>query len=126
MEYNGNWETIKKTKSTAVLIDKRLLEQYNDDREREDDMDISAYDKETGLPTDRSYLECGLPLDLQESVREMEKSWKILDGGEKDYHWDIVWCNLNADINAAEVEQRISSEQAWYLREKYLRIKRDE
>lgn len=89
------------------MIDTRLLEQYNDDRERKDNMGISTYDKETGLPTDRSYLECGHPLDLQESLREMEKSWKILDGGEKHYHSDIVWCNSNADINAARsIEER--------------------
>lgn len=47
-----------------------------------------------------------------------------MDSGKKDYHWDLNWCELNADINCAEVEQEISSEQAWYLREKYLRLQR--
>lgn len=54
----------------------------------------------------------------------MIASWKLVDNGKKDYHWDLNWSELNADINSAEVEQEISSEQAWYLREKYLRMKR--
>lgn len=44
--------------------------------------------------------------------------------GNKDYHWDMCWSELNADINSAEVGQEISTEQAWYLRENYLRMKR--
>jgi hypothetical protein len=54
----------------------------------------------------------------------MKASWEIIDRGEEDLHWDLCWCELNADINSAEVDQVISSEQAWYLREKYLRMKR--
>ncbi len=53
----------------------------------------------------------------------MIASWKIVDSGKKDLHWNIYWCKLNADINAAEVGQEISTEQAWYLRENYLRLK---
>lgn len=86
----------------------------------------TGYDRETGLPKSRDYLECGLPPYLKTSVENMTASWKKLDSGEEDLHWDLNWCELNADINAAEVEQEISSEQAWYLREKYLRMKRDD
>ena len=85
----------------------------------------AGYDQETGKPLDQSYLECGLPDDLQTSIQEMQKSWAIIDGGSRDPHWDIYWCNLNADINSAEVERIISPEQAWYLREKYLRMERE-
>lgn len=85
-----------------------------------------TYDEETGLPTDKRYMECGLPEYLKVSIENMQKAWAIEDAGGKDYHWDIAWCDLNADINYAEVEQLISSEQAWYLREKYLRMKREE
>lgn len=46
------------------------------------------------------------------------------DSGKVDLHWDLYWCELNADINFAEVEQQISTEQAEYLREKYLRMER--
>ncbi len=83
------------------------------------------YDPITGHPEDKSYLECGLPPFLKESIQKMQDSWDILDKGEKYLHWDIWWCNLNADINSCEVEHIISSEQAWYLREKYLRMERN-
>lgn len=86
--------------------------------------DRSRYDSETGLPKSKEYLECDLPTYLQASLETMIASWKRIDSGQKDYRWDLYWCELNADINAAEVEQEISAEQAWYLREKYLRMRR--
>ncbi len=82
------------------------------------------YNKETGLPNNKSYLECGLPEYLQISLDNMKKSWKAIDSGEQDIHWDLYWCELNADINSAETDKTISNEQAWYLREKYLRMER--
>lgn len=88
--------------------------------------DNQKYDDITGLPKNNKYLECDLPPYLQSSVNNMIASWKVIDNGKKDYHWDLYWSELNADINSAEVEQDISAEQAWYLREKYLRMKRDE
>ena len=90
------------------------------------DRNDHAYDEETGLPVNREYLEQGLPPYLQTSIKQMCASWAIEDSGKKDYHWDIAWNELNADINAAESGLEISSEQAWYLREKYLRMKRRE
>ena len=87
-------------------------------------MNLERFDKETGLPKDRNYLECGLPSYLQSSLENMIASWAVLDSGKTDLHWDVVWCELNADINSAEAGQEISSEQAWHLREKYLRMKR--
>ena len=86
----------------------------------------NCYDKETGLPTDDSYLECGLPQYLQDLLEKMKKSWAIIDRGEKDYCWDIYWCELNADINSAEVDNVISAKQAWHLRRKYLRMEANE
>lgn len=83
-------------------------------------------DPKTGLPENKSYLECGLPPYLQKSIESMKKSWEIVDSGKRDLHWDIYWCDLNADINSAEVDHVISSEQAWYLREKYLRMERSD
>lgn len=56
----------------------------------------------------------------------MIKSRKIIDSGGKDGFWDLYWRELNASINSAETDQYISSEQAWYSREKYLRIGRNE
>lgn len=83
-----------------------------------------CFDPKTGLPQKKEYLECGLPPYLQKSIESMKKSWEIVDSGKRDLHWDIYWCDLNADINSAEVDQIISPEQAWYLREKYLRMER--
>ncbi len=83
------------------------------------------YNAETGLPEDKSYLECGLPEYLKTSLANMKKSWDIEYSGQRDYHWDLYWGELNADINSAEIDKSISSEQAWYLREKYLRMERN-
>lgn len=83
------------------------------------------YDEATGLPKDDGYLEKNLPPYLQKSIDQMVKSWELVDKGKKNFHWDLDWCELYADINSAEVDQLISSEQAWYLREKYLRMKKE-
>lgn len=84
----------------------------------------APYDRDSGLPQNKDYLECGLPDFLQDSIQAMKQAWKKLDNGEEYYRWDCDYCELQSDINSAEVNQVISSEQAWYLREKYLRIKR--
>lgn len=86
----------------------------------------NMYDEKTGLPDDKSYLECGLPDWLQKSIDRMAEIWEQLDRGEENYRWDCYYCELQSDINVAEIEQIISSEQARYLREKYLRISRSD
>lgn len=86
--------------------------------------DKSIYDPETGLPTDPAYLECGLPEFLQTSLDRMKATWERLDAGIKDIRWDCDYCELQSDINVCEVCGLISEEQAWYLRENYLRIER--
>ena len=88
-------------------------------------IDTANYQKDNGLPKGEMRFEKGLPAYLQASVRAMEQSWSLVDSGKKDLHWDLNWCDLNADINSAETEQEISSEQAWYLRKKYLRMERE-
>lgn len=90
----------------------------------EEIMEMASPLDASGLPKDKSYLECGLPAFLQESLEAMKKAWNILDSGEKYLRWDCDYCNLQTDINIAEVGSLISTEQAWYLREKYLRIER--
>ncbi|MBP1572741.1 MAG: hypothetical protein J6A55_02925 [Oscillospiraceae bacterium] len=86
---------------------------------------MSEYD-ETGRPLDKSYLEQGLPPLLKESIEQMIKTWEIIDNGGKKSDWDCDYCELQSNINCAEVDQYITSEQAWYLREKYLRMERTE
>lgn len=78
------------------------------------------YDPETGLPNDQSYMECGLPLYLEESLEKMKKCLDKLNRGEEYYEWDCDIAELNSSINVAEVSEAISSDQAWYLRKKYL------
>lgn len=90
----------------------------------EEIMEMASPLDASGLPKDKSYLECGLPAFLQESLEAMKKAWNLLDNGEKYLRWDCDYCNLQSDINIAEVGSLISTEQAWYLKEKYLRIER--
>lgn len=86
---------------------------------------VGDYSVVTGLPNDTEYLERGLPPYLNESLKNMKASWARLEKGEKDLRWDLYWCELNADINSAEVDNVISHDQADYLREKYLRMGRN-
>ena len=69
--------------------------------------------------------EQNLPEFLQESIQAMVSAWNKLDRGEEYYLWDCDYCSLQSDINSAEVNRIISPEQAWYLREKYLRMERE-
>ena len=85
-------------------------------------IDTARYDRDTDLPKEESYLEKGLPPYLEKSLAAMKASWEKEDRGERDVHWDLYWCELNADINSAEVENSISHAQAGYLRKKYLRM----
>ena len=84
-------------------------------------IDNADYERDTGLPKDSAYLDKGHPEYLQISRDNMKKSWEIEDSGERDLHWDLYWCELNADINSAENDRVISTEQANYLRRVYLR-----
>lgn len=86
---------------------------------------VQRYDANTGLPLDKTYLELDLPIYLQESIKQMQKTWQDLDNGIKNSKYDLDWCELNADIGTAESNQEISETQAWYLREKYLRMERE-
>ncbi len=87
-------------------------------------MNNIEYDENTGLPKDKSYLECGLPSFLQESVEQMKVAWEKYEKGIPYMQLDCDFCELQSNINIAETEQLITPEQAWYLREKYLGIER--
>ena len=82
------------------------------------------YNKETGLPKDQAYLECGLPEYLQESINKMKEAWTLVDNGKTYLRWDCDYCALQSDINTAEMSNSITGDQAWYLRETYLRMER--
>ncbi|MBR1817031.1 MAG: hypothetical protein IJ763_10105 [Lachnospiraceae bacterium] len=83
-------------------------------------------DKKTGLPLDKSYMEYDLPPFLETSLNQMKETWKKLDLGIDCDDWDCDYCDLQSSINVAEVENLITSQQAWYLRERYLKIERRE
>ena len=109
----GRSEIERCSARTVQLLAKAL------DCSMEEIMELSEpYDSQTGLPKDQSYLECGLPSFLTESIDAMKSAWRKLDRGEKYLRWDCDYCNLQTDINNVEVNQMISPDQAWYLREK--------
>ncbi len=77
-------------------------------------------DIKTGKPIDKTYLELDLPEPLRYSLKKMKDTLKEIEKGNKTNDLDSNYCELQSDINAAEVENMISSEQAAYLRSKYL------
>ena len=66
-----------------------------------------------------NYFECGLPEWLSENIQNYEN-------GKDSSILDCLYCELQSDINVAEVEQIITSEQAWFLREKYLGLRKED
>ena len=74
------------------------------------------------LTTQDNYLERGLPDFLVDSIRKMKDAWYKIDHNIPYIRWDCDFCDLQSEINNAEVNDIISSEQAWYLRRKYLRM----
>ena len=64
-----------------------------------------------------------LPPFLRESIKA------FLVGQEKHkkggyYQFDMDYCDLQSDINVCEVEQMITADEAWKLREQYLGLER--
>ena len=81
---------------------------------------------ENGYPLDKGCLEIGLPSSLQESIDKMKIVNQMLEEGRRNFLWDGEWCELNSEINVCEVDGIISSDQAWYLREKYLGMRKED
>ena len=84
---------------------------------------MNGFDENAELPIEKRYMERDLPGFLTESIEQMQIAWESRENGNSS-HWERDYCELQSNINVAEDEGLISSEQAWYLREKYLRIKR--
>ena len=67
---------------------------------------IDKYDKETGLPLSKDYLECNLPPFLKESIEQLERAWQQKENGNDDaFSRCCDYCELQSNINVAEVEQ---------------------
>ena len=62
---------------------------------------------------------------LSDSIEAMKRAWEKIEHGEEYSEWDCDFCDLQSSINVAEVEQAISPDQAWHLREKYLGLERE-
>ena len=71
-------------------------------------------------------MELHLPQYLKESLDSFIAGKNKVDAGEKYFHFDADYCFLQSSINCAEVDNEISSEQAWHLREKYLGLSKKE
>ena len=68
-----------------------------------------------GKPKDKEYLETGLPDSLQHAIDEFVQGEK-----EQVSYMDCLWGELYGSINACRWGDRITEEQADYLRKKYL------
>ena len=77
-----------------------------------------------GKPVDNSYLEYNLPKFLANSLSVYKDALEKSQNGKQVSLMDCYYCELQSDINSAEVNNIISSEQAWFLREKYLGLVR--
>lgn len=67
-----------------------------------------------------NHYETALPKYLKASLDKMKKAIKLKSSGQKYLRYDCDYCELQSDINTAEVSGEISPDQAWYLRSKYL------
>ena len=72
-----------------------------------------------------NHYEAGLPAYLCTSLNKMKAAIKKIERGEEYLRYDCDYCELQSDINTAEVGGEISPDQAWYLRNKYLGIRRE-
>ena len=61
-----------------------------------------------------------LPEYLKTSIESYCEGLSKIANGEDYLHLDWDWCNLQNDINVAEVEQMIPSETAHLLRKEFL------
>ena len=67
-----------------------------------------------------NHYETALPKYLKASLDNMKKAIKLKTSGQKYLRYDCDYCELQSDINTAEVSGEITPDQAWYLRSKYL------
>jgi hypothetical protein len=83
-------------------------------------MDEERYDRITGKPIDKSYLEKGLPDYLQKDL-DVYKSVDPDDSIASEGPWYCLYATINEALNEGD----ITDEMARYLREKYLTVKGD-
>lgn len=64
--------------------------------------------------------EKGVPATLKEALEKYKKALLMISNKEPYLHIDCDFCELQSEINNAEVNQQISERQAEYLRRVYL------
>lgn len=65
-----------------------------------------------------------LPQFLRESIEAFQLGKEKHESGTGYSEFDMDYCDLQTDINVCEVEQMITSGEAWQLREKYLGLQK--
>lgn len=70
--------------------------------------------------------ETNLPELLQIDLDRYKQAQEDIRNGKEVSLMDCYYCELQSSINVCEVERIISSEHAWYLREKYLRLAKED
>lgn len=65
-----------------------------------------------------------LPLFLRESISAFLIGKEKHESGIGYTEFDMDYCDLQTYINVCEVEQMITSEEAWELRERYLGLQK--
>ena len=81
---------------------------------------------ENGYPMNKSFMEIDLPQSLKDALEKYKNGQKKIKKGEEYWMLDCDWMELNSSINVAENDGSISSTQAWYLREKYLGMTKED
>lgn len=89
--------------------------------------DIGQFIDEAQLEQDSlQRTEMLLPKSMLLTIQKYEASLAAFEAGKPDYKLDCYYDELNSDINVMEVDGDLTSDQAWYLREKYLGRVREE
>ena len=70
--------------------------------------------------------EKNLPEFLQIDLDRYKQAQEDIRNGKEVSLMDCYYCELQSSINVCEVERIISSEHAWYLREKYLELAKED
>lgn len=74
----------------------------------------------------REKYETNLPEFLQIDLDRYKQAQEDIRNGKEVSLIDCYYCELQSSINVCEVERIITPDHAWYLREKYLGLMRED
>lgn len=77
-----------------------------------------------GVKMEKYCTDSALPLFLRESINAFLEGKEKYESGVGYTEFDMDYCDLQTDINVCEVEQMITPEEAWQLRERYLGLQK--